>query len=74
MNRSKDEDEKAGGALPGQTPASEGGDESDTEGHSFLPDMYANQQIARGRSSEIDRSVREAQRRKEIKPNRNQRG
>ena len=72
MDRNKDDENK--GTQPEQAKPNEGGDEADTEGHSFLPDMYANQQIARGRSSEIDRSVREAQRRKEVKPNRNQRG
>ncbi|MFN2484482.1 MAG: hypothetical protein ABR509_06025 [Candidatus Limnocylindria bacterium] len=72
MNRTKDEENKPGKLSEQTAPRDE--DDSDTEGHSFLPDMYANQQIARGRSSEIDRNVREAQRRKEIKPNRNQRG
>ncbi|MDQ3881279.1 MAG: hypothetical protein M3295_09450 [Chloroflexota bacterium] len=73
MNRNTDEEKKPAGTASDQAPARDE-DEADTEGHSFLPDMYANQQIARGRSSDIDRSVREAQRRKEIKPNRNQRG
>jgi hypothetical protein len=42
----------------------------DTEGHMFQPDLGTSRHLAKSRSAEIEREMRERQRQKEARPNR----
>jgi hypothetical protein len=44
--------------------------EDDTEGHMMLIDQGASQRLAKSRSAEIERELRDRQRQKEARPNR----
>jgi hypothetical protein len=48
-------------------------EDEDTTGHVLLPDPWMNQQLAQGRNAEIERALREQQRRKETRPSRDRR-
>ena len=48
----------------------DGRDEADTEGHGFLTDAPIARQIARDRTSDMERAARERERQKEARPNR----
>lgn len=74
MDEKQDKTERAPAASGRGLPKEGETQDPDTEGHTFLPDSFANQQISRGRGIDIERGVREAQRRKEVKPDRSRRG
>jgi hypothetical protein len=44
--------------------------EDDTEGHLYPPDLGTSRQLAKSRSADIERELRERQRQKEARPNR----
>ena len=44
--------------------------EEDTEGHMFQHDLGTSRHLAKARSADIEREVRERQRQKEARPNR----
>jgi hypothetical protein len=44
--------------------------DEDTEGHMFQPDLGTSRHLAKARSADIERELRERQRQKEARPNR----
>lgn len=65
----KDEQLNPDGAL--RQRAADEPQDADTEGHMFVNlDPNTSRQIAKNRSADIDREVRERQRQKEARPNR----
>lgn len=44
--------------------------DEDTEGHMFQPDLGTSRHLAKSRSADIEREMRERQRQKEARPNR----
>jgi hypothetical protein len=57
--------------IKAQDDVAQEGEDEDTEGHLFLPnDPGTARSLSQGRSSEIEREVRERQRQKEARPNR----
>ena len=45
-------------------------DEDDVEGHGFLTDSSTAREVSRTRNADIERQLRERERRKEARPNR----
>jgi hypothetical protein len=45
-------------------------EEKDAEGHMFQPDLGTSRHLAKSRSAEIEREMRDRQRQKEARPNR----
>lgn len=68
MNLDKNEDQPQEPLAP-DAPAA--GESDDTEGHMFLPnDPATARSLAQGRSADVEREMRDRQRRKEARPNR----
>ena len=44
--------------------------DEDTEGHMFQPDLGTSRHLAKSRSADIEREMRDRQRQKEARPNR----
>lgn len=63
---SDDELEKRGDKSAADEPKQD----EDTEGHMMLIDQGASQRLAKSRSAEIERELRDRQRQKEARPNR----
>ena len=65
--RAKDEDPlKPEGVRATEDPKQD----EDTEGHMFQPDLGTSRHLAKARSADIEREMRERKREKEARPNR----
>ena len=67
-NRASDEEPKSEGIV--RRAADEPMKDDDTEGHMFQPDLGTSRHLAKSRSADIERELRERQRQKEARPNR----
>ena len=67
-NRNSDDEPKSEGIV--RRAADQPVPDEDTEGHMFQPDIGTSRHLAKSRSAEIEREMRDRQRQKEARPNR----